>query len=78
MAEEFTDNLEAAEVPAIASTSHDSDSERPAKVVSRKHSVHTHFPKDRNAEYVCEPKSQGLLAEDALATLCLEQKRLLT
>ena len=33
-----------------ASTSHDSDSERPTKVVSRKHSVCTHFPRDRNCE----------------------------
>ena len=30
--EEFTDNLEDAEVPALANTSEDSDSERPAKV----------------------------------------------
>ena len=37
-----------------ASTSHDSDSERPAKVVASKHSIFvTHFPKDRNYE-VCK------------------------
>ena len=50
--EEFTDNLEDAEVPAPAHISHDSDSERPTKVAPRKHSVHTLFPKDRNCE-VC-------------------------
>ena len=51
--EEFTDNLEDTEVPSPANTSHDPDSERPAKVVSRKHSIFTHFPKDQNCE-VCK------------------------
>ena len=39
---------------APAHISQDSDSERPTKVVSksRKHSIYTHFPKDRNCE-VC-------------------------
>ena len=52
--EEFTDNLEDKELHAPAHISQDSDSERPAKVVSKskKHSVYTHFPKDRNCE-VC-------------------------
>ena len=52
--EEFTDNLEDTELPAPAHISQDSDSERPTKVVSqsRKHSVYTHFPKDRNCD-VC-------------------------
>ena len=45
-------NLEDSEVPALAHISHDSDSERPTKVASRKHSVETQFPKDRNCE-VC-------------------------
>ena len=36
-------NLEDTEVPAPASTSHDSDSERPANVVSRKHSIFLTF-----------------------------------
>ena len=49
---EFTENLEDAQVPAPAHASHDSDSERPLKVVSRKHSIYTHFPKDRHCE-VC-------------------------
>ena len=48
--EEFTDNLEDTDVPALANTSHDWDSERPTKVVSRKYSIYTHFPKDRNCE----------------------------
>ena len=55
--EEFTENLEGTEVPAsretAANTSQDSDSERPAKVESRRRSVHTHFPTDRNCE-VCK------------------------
>ena len=49
---EFTENLEDAQVPAPAHASHDSDSERPFKVATRKHSIYTHFPKDRNCE-VC-------------------------
>ena len=49
---EFTENLEDAQVPAPAHASHDSDSERPTKAASRKHSIETHFPKDRNCE-VC-------------------------
>ena len=36
-----------------ANTSHDSDSERPTKVVSRTYSILTHFPKDWNCE-VCK------------------------
>ena len=48
--EEFADNLEYTEVPALANTSHDSDSERPTKVASRKHGIYTHFSKDRNCE----------------------------
>ena len=48
--EVFTDNLEDAEVPALANTSQDSDSERPAKVATMKHSIYTRFPKHRNCE----------------------------
>ena len=36
-----------------------------------KHSVYTHFPKDRIARSVGGPKSQGPSAEDALAELYL-------
>ena len=50
--EEFTDNLENAEMPAPAHISQDSDSERRTEVALRKHSIKTHFPKDRNCE-VC-------------------------
>ena len=52
--EEFTDNPDNAELRALAHISQDSDSELPTTVVSkwRKHSIYTHFPKDRNCE-VC-------------------------
>ena len=52
--EEFTDNLEDIDLPAPTHFSQDSGSERPTKVVSksRKHSIYTHFPKDRNC-WVC-------------------------
>ena len=50
--EVFTQNLEDTEVPAPAHISHDSDSKRPILVAPRKHSILTHFPKDRNWE-VC-------------------------
>ena len=50
--EEFADDLEETEVPALAHISHDSDSERPTKVATRKHSIFTHVPKDRNREVV--------------------------
>ena len=53
----FTENIEDEGVLASrdtpANTSQDSDSERPAKVVSRVHSIFTHFPKDKNFE-VCK------------------------
>ena len=54
--EAFTDNLEDTEVPVTAHSSHDSDSERPTKVASRNHSVHTHVPKDRNCEICMRTK----------------------
>ena len=37
--EEFTENLEDTEVPALANTSQDSDSERLTTVATRKHSI---------------------------------------
>ena len=49
---EATENLEDTEVPGPAHISHDSDSERPTTVALRKHSVYTHFSKDRSCE-VC-------------------------
>ena len=51
--EEFTDNLEDTDVPAPANISRDSDSDRPAKVAARNHSIHAHFPKDRTCE-ICK------------------------
>ena len=50
----FTNTLEDAETPEPVHVSQVSDSERPANVVSksRKHSIFTHFPKDRTCE-VC-------------------------
>ena len=50
--EEF--NLEDTELHASAHRSQNSDSERPTKVAtkSRRHSIYTHSPKDRNCE-VC-------------------------
>ena len=56
--EEFTDNPEDTELPAFAHSSQDSDSERPTKAVSksRKHSIYTHFPKDRDCEFCLRTK----------------------
>ena len=48
-----SENLEDAELPAPANISHDSDSKRLVKVVSRKHSNYTHCPKAQNCE-VCK------------------------
>ena len=50
--EEFVENLEDTEILAPAHISHDSDLESLTKVASRKHSIYTHFSKDRNCE-VC-------------------------
>ena len=74
--EEFTDNLEDTETPVPAHVSQDSDSERPAKVASkiRRHSIFTHFPKDRHCEVCMRTKITKALAEDALAKQNLVQK----
>ena len=50
--EKFTDNPEDTEVLAPAHINQGPDSERPTKVAPRKHSIDTHFSKDRNCE-VC-------------------------
>ena len=77
--EEFTDNLEDAEVSAIANTSQDSDSERPTKVATRKHSICTHFPKKTEiAKSANEPWFWGLLAGSALAKQYLGEKKSVT
>ena len=60
--EEFTESLEDTEVPASAHISHESDSEHPYEVASRKHSIYTHSP-TKTARSASEPRSQGLLAE---------------
>ena len=57
-----------------ASTSHDSDSERPAKVVSRKKVSLLTSRKIEIAKYAREARSQGLLARSALVMQYLEQK----
>ena len=55
--EEFTKNVEDEGVLVSRSTpanaSHDSEPEPSRKVASRKHSIYTHFPKDRNCE-ICK------------------------
>ena len=50
--EDFKDNLVDAELPAPAHDSRESDLEHPAEAVtnSEKHSIYTHFPKDRNCD----------------------------
>ena len=59
-----------------ASSAHESSLESmPARSADLgKHSIYTHFPKDRNCEIGRGPKSQGLLAEDVLAESYLVQK----
>ena len=43
-----------------------------------KHSVYTHFPKDRNCEICNGPKLQGPHAEDAMAKPYLEPQILVS
>ena len=52
--QDFKASLKETELHASAHSSPESDHEHPAKVAtkSRKHSIYTHFPKDRNCE-VC-------------------------
>ena len=54
--EEFGENLIDTELPAPAHSCRESDLEHPTKMAtkSRKHSIHTHFPKDRNYDVCCE------------------------
>ena len=63
--EDFPEDLEIVEVPAAANISHDSGSECPTKVMEI-------------AKYAFEPRLRGLLAEDALAKQCFEQKSSVT
>ena len=63
-----------------ASSSHEPSLEpTPTRSVDLgKHSVYTHFPKDRNCEICQGPKLQEPRAEDALAEPYLVQKILVT
>ena len=54
--QEFRDNVEDTEMLAPAHISQDSDSERLTKVVTRRHSILTHFLKDRNCEVYLRTK----------------------
>ena len=45
-----------------------------AKVVSGKHSIFTHFPKDRNCDICLRTKIKGLHADHALLQSCQERK----
>ena len=57
--EEFKDSLADESVPAhrdASSSSHELLSEPPGKVVSGKHSIFTHFPKDRNCDICLRTK----------------------
>ena len=63
-----------------ASSSHDASLEPVFKRREDlgKHSVYTHFPKDRNCEICKGPKLQGLRAEDAIVEQYLVPKILVT
>ena len=72
--QEFRENLVDDEIPLqggshASSSSHGASLEPIAKRREDlgKHSVHTHFPKDRNCEICKRTKIQGLRAEDAKA-----------
>ena len=56
--------------------SHELPMESRAKVEpgSGKHSIETHFPKDRNCDICLKTKKRGHLAEDALVQSCPERK----
>ena len=78
--QEFRENLVDDRVPehsdSHASSSHELSLEpKPARSADLgKHSVYTHFPKDRNCEICQKPKISRARAEDALAEPYLVQK----
>ena len=80
--QEFRENLVDDRVPehrdSHASSSHESSSEPARSADLGKHSVHTHFPKDRNCEICQRTKITRSRAEDALAESYLVQKILVT
>ena len=82
--QEFRENLVDDEIrihgDSHASSSHEASLEPTFKRSEDlgKHSVYTHFPKDRNCEICKRPKLQGPHAEDAMAKPYLELKNLVT
>ena len=82
--QEFSENLVDDRVPQLrvshASSSHEVSLEPTSKRSEDlgKHSVYTHFPKDRNCEICQMTKIIGLRAEDAMAKPYLEPKILVT
>ena len=82
--QEFRENLVDEEIPvhgdSQASSSHEASLEPTFKRREDlgKHSVYTHFPKDRNCEICKRTKLQGSHAEDAMAKPYLELKNLVT
>ena len=58
-----------------ASSSHESSLEPMRSADLGKHSVYTHFPKDRNCEICTRTKITRARAEDAMAESCLVQKK---
>ena len=82
--QEFKENVVDDEVPehrySHASSSHEASLEPTIKRREKlgKHSVYTHFPKDRNCEVCQRTKITRARAEDAMAEPCLVQKILVT
>ena len=82
--EEFRENLAYDEIPlqgdSHASSSHEASLEPIFKRREDlgKHSVYTHFPKDRNCEICTRTKLPGPHAEDAMAEPYLVQENLVT
>ena len=82
--QEFRENLVDDEIPvrrdSHAISSHEASLEPAFKRREDlgRHSVYTHFPKDRNCEICRGPKLQGPRAEDAMAEPYLVQKILVT
>ena len=78
--EEFTENLDDTQAPAPAHVSQDSDSERPTKWQRNQGSTVFILTSRRTelAKSASEPKSQGLLAKDALGKQYIGQKSLVT
>ena len=78
--EEFEENLVDASVPEhrdASSSSHEFLSEPRAKVVSGKHSVYTHFPKDPNCDVCLRTKISRSSCRNALVQSCPMRKILL-